>query len=107
MGQSATFTPSPSARQVPPSKPNNLRATHERLDPSHNPTGAAMTQPTATSTEKGAPTTSSSIAPSNSRLTTDDGKISVAQNVVQKIAGMACREISGVYAMGTGGSRAF
>jgi uncharacterized alkaline shock family protein YloU len=42
-----------------------------------------------------------------SRLSTSDGKISVAEGVVQKIAGMACREISGVYAMGTGGSRAF
>ena len=41
------------------------------------------------------------------RLSTQDGKISVAQGVVQKIAGMACREISGVYAMGTGGTRAF
>jgi uncharacterized alkaline shock family protein YloU len=43
----------------------------------------------------------------NSRLNTDTGKISVAQNVVSKIAGMACKEISGVAAMGTGGSRAF
>ncbi len=44
---------------------------------------------------------------SNSRLATDEGKISVAQGVVQKIAGMACREISGVHSMGTGGSRMF
>ena len=41
------------------------------------------------------------------RMTTDDGKISVAQGVVQKIAGVACREISGVHAMGTSPSRAF
>jgi uncharacterized alkaline shock family protein YloU len=41
------------------------------------------------------------------RLTSDDGKISVAEGVVQKIAGMACREVSGVHAMGTGGTRAF
>jgi uncharacterized alkaline shock family protein YloU len=47
------------------------------------------------------------VAPTNSRLNTSDGKISVAQNVVSKIAGMACREISGVAAMGSGGSRAF
>ncbi len=44
--------------------------------------------------------------PTASRLATADGKITVAQTVVQKIAGMACREISGVYAMGTGGTRA-
>jgi uncharacterized alkaline shock family protein YloU len=41
------------------------------------------------------------------RMTTDDGKISVAQGVVQKIAGVACREISGVHAMGASTSRAF
>jgi uncharacterized alkaline shock family protein YloU len=41
------------------------------------------------------------------RLTTDDGKISVAQGVVQKIAGLACREVAGVYSMGTGTARAF
>jgi uncharacterized alkaline shock family protein YloU len=44
-----------------------------------------------------------------SRLNTDDGKITVAQGVVQKIAGMATREVSGVYSMGNGSgtSRAF
>lgn len=41
------------------------------------------------------------------RLTTEEGKISVAEGVVQKIAGMACREMGGVHAMGSGGSRAF
>jgi uncharacterized alkaline shock family protein YloU len=41
------------------------------------------------------------------RMSTDDGKISVAQGVVQKIAGIACREISGVHAMGVSTSRAF
>lgn len=40
-------------------------------------------------------------------LATKDGKITVAQGVVQKIAGIACREISGVHAMGAGASRAF
>src|SRR5208282_5778178 len=41
------------------------------------------------------------------RLATDDGQISVAEGVVQKIAGKACREIAGVHAMGTSGARAF
>jgi len=36
----------------------------------------------------------------------DGGRITVADGVVQKIAGMACREVSGVYAMGTGTTRA-
>lgn len=40
-------------------------------------------------------------------LNTRDGKITVAEGVVQKVAGMACREVSGVYAMGSGTSRVF
>ena len=41
------------------------------------------------------------------RMATGDGQISVAEGVVQKIAGKACREISGVHSMGTGSARAF
>ncbi len=41
------------------------------------------------------------------RLATGEGQITVAENVVQKIAGKACREVGGVHAMGTGGTRAF
>lgn len=40
-------------------------------------------------------------------LVTREGRITVAQGVVQKIAGIACREITGVHAMGGGASRAF
>jgi uncharacterized alkaline shock family protein YloU len=64
----------------------------------------------ATSTEKSTSTATSketSVVATNSRLSTEDGRITVAQSVVQKIAGMATREISGVYTMGSGTSRAF
>ncbi len=70
-----------------------------------------MTNPAATRTEpgrdesRGEGTDLDKPGATNSRLSTADGKITVAQAVVQKIAGMACREISGVYAMGTGGTR--
>ena len=64
-----------------------------------------MTKPTTTSTTA-APPASTDVA-SPTRLHTDQGRISVAQNVVQKIAGMACREISGVHRMGTSSGRAF
>jgi uncharacterized alkaline shock family protein YloU len=63
-----------------------------------------MTQP-ATSKVNQTPATASPAT--RDRLATDDGQITVAENVVQKIAGKACREIAGVHAMGTGGPRAF
>jgi uncharacterized alkaline shock family protein YloU len=67
-----------------------------------------MTQPVA-STVSQTPNTASPAASlaTRDRLATDDGQITVAENVVQKIAGKACREIAGVHAMGTGGPRAF
>lgn len=65
-----------------------------------------MTTPTSTSASVAAPA-STDAAVSTTRLHTDQGRISVAQNVVQKIAGMACREISGVHRMGTSTGRAF
>jgi uncharacterized alkaline shock family protein YloU len=68
-----------------------------------------MTQPAVSKTEKQSPstsTTTSSLA-TRDRMTTDEGQISVAEGVVQKIAGKACREMGGVHAMGTTGARAF
>jgi uncharacterized alkaline shock family protein YloU len=41
------------------------------------------------------------------RRSADGGNVNVDQSVVQKIAGIACREISGVHAMGASTSRAF
>ncbi len=64
-----------------------------------------MTQSSSSKTVAGSSTPEGSASPD--RLNTEDGKISVAQNVVQKIAGMACREISGVHRMGTSTGRAF
>ena len=74
-----------------------------------------MTQPNVTTTPRETSSGTSrpaetAIAPKRatpSGLGGDEGRISVAQGVVQKIAGMACREIAGVYAMGSGGARAF
>lgn len=68
-----------------------------------------MTQPTASRTAEQSPgTTSTAASPATrDRLATGDGQISVAENVVQKIAGKACQEMGGVHAMGTTGARAF
>ena len=67
-----------------------------------------MSQPVGTKTSETPNTTSTTASPATrDRLATDDGQISVAEGVVQKIAGKACREIAGVHAMGTSGSRAF
>jgi uncharacterized alkaline shock family protein YloU len=69
----------------------NFLMTQTSSEPSARP-AKRVTDPSLTGTEQ---------------MTTDDGKISVAQSVVQKIAGIACREISGVHAMGVSTSRAY
>ena len=40
-------------------------------------------------------------------LKTDDGRTSIADSVVEKIAGIAAREVAGIHSMGTGAARAF
>ena len=52
-------------------------------------------------------TTTRASEQTKSALANSDGKISVAQAVVTKIAGLATREVAGVHAMGSGTSRAF
>ena len=68
-----------------------------------------MSQPAASKTGEQTPatTTTTSTPATRDRLATGDGQISIAEGVVQKIAGTACREIAGVHAMGTGGTRAY
>ncbi|MDQ3885684.1 MAG: Asp23/Gls24 family envelope stress response protein [Actinomycetota bacterium] len=68
-----------------------------------------MTQSSSTATESTGipPATRSGTAPARLADETSQGKTTIAASVVQKIAGIAAREISGVYAMGGGVSRAF
>ncbi len=67
-----------------------------------------MSQPASRVSDKQPTTTSTDASPATmDRMATGDGQISVAEGVVQKIAGKACREISGVHSMGTGSARAF
>jgi len=68
-----------------------------------------MSQPTVSRAGGESPATTSTAASpaTRDRMSTDNGQISVAENVVQKIAGKACREMGGVHAMGTTGARAF
>ena len=52
--------------------------------------------------------TSTDLSPSNGQsLVTGQGRTSIADSVVEKIAGVAAREISGVHEMGRGAARAF
>ncbi|MBK0868619.1 Asp23/Gls24 family envelope stress response protein [Saccharopolyspora sp. HNM0986] len=51
--------------------------------------------------------TTGSSSPARLADETSQGKTTIAASVVQKIAGIAAREISGVHAMGGGVSRAF
>jgi len=67
-----------------------------------------MTQPATPKISETPVTAATTASPvTRDQLATGEGQITVAEGVVQKIAGKACREIAGVHAMGTGGTRAF
>lgn len=67
-----------------------------------------MTQSSeTTASTTGTAATRGPSAPSRLADETSQGKTSIAAGVVQKIAGIAAREISGVHSMGGGVSRAF
>ena len=75
---------------------------------------SASDSPISSSTAAGSPLSSPTPAKSRvgadpSRLADDSGqgKTTIASGVVQKISGIAAREVSGVYSMGGGVSRAF
>ncbi len=62
----------------------------------------------STTPSSASPTSPSAVTKSDaSPLQTEHGRTSIADGVVQKIAGLAAREVSGVYALGGGASRAF
>ncbi len=47
------------------------------------------------------------VGSASATLVTEHGRTSIADTVVAKIAGLACREVSGVHDMGVGVSRTF
>ncbi|TKJ16846.1 Asp23/Gls24 family envelope stress response protein [Blastococcus sp. CCUG 61487] len=69
-----------------------------------------MTQSPTSSSSAGTSSSAASGALAQaapSPLQTEQGKTTVADGVVQKIAGLAAREVSGVYDLGGGAARAF
>jgi uncharacterized alkaline shock family protein YloU len=59
-------------------------------------------------TESSSSSASSAVAQASpSVLQTSQGNTTIADGVVQKIAGLAAREVAGVYALGGGAARAF
>jgi len=54
-----------------------------------------------------ASSTGSLATRTSATLESDQGRTTIADGVVQKIAGIATREVSGVYNLGTGTTRAF
>jgi uncharacterized alkaline shock family protein YloU len=65
----------------------------------------STTQSSSSSTSDAAGGALTQAAPS--ALQTNEGNTTIADGVVQKIAGLATREVSGVYALGGGAARAF
>ena len=61
-------------------------------------------QPSATS-QSSSPSSSSMQQAAPSALQTSEGRTTIADGVVQKIASLAAREVSGVYALGGGAAR--
>ena len=66
-----------------------------------------MTQSTSTTTGSTTTSTALSQSASPSVLQSSQGNTTIADGVVQKIAGLAAREVSGVHALGGGAARAF
>ena len=66
-----------------------------------------MPETNAPSTTKAAGSTASAGADINSPLVTDKGNTTIAENVVAKLAGIAAREVPGVFGMGNAARRAF
>lgn len=66
-----------------------------------------MTSPTVAQSGPPAMMAKASPRSSSTDLVSSQGKTSIADGVVQKIAGIATREVSGVYKLGAGAARAF
>ena len=66
-----------------------------------------MTTPTTTSKNGTSGDDALPVPATTSVLVTTHGRTTIADTVVEKIAGLATREVSGVYALGTGVARAF
>ncbi len=64
-----------------------------------------MTAPNAAPSTSKSPAPAEGAASSDSALLTTQGKTSIADTVVSKIAGIATREVTGVYAVGGGAAR--
>lgn len=69
-------------------------------------TSASASTSTSSGTSVPATTSTGASDATKNALSSPDGRISVADGVVAKVAGMAAREMSGVHAMGGGGARA-
>ncbi len=57
--------------------------------------------------DKSAANPAAEVTPVNTALVTSHGRTTIADTVVEKIAGLAAREVSGVYKLGGGAARAF
>src|ERR1700759_2662527 len=71
------------------------------------PMTSASDSPVSSSAPLSASRTGGGANPSRLADDSGQGKTPIASGVVQKIAGIAAREVSGVYSMGGGVSRAF
>lgn len=71
-----------------------------------NPTSGATTKPDGGSRVSGAGAAGTPSREGDSSLVTAQGRTTIADSVVAKIAGIAAREVTGVHALGGGAARA-
>lgn len=74
--------------------------TREPVTRNSGPTTTEMSETSSQSTARMQPST----PPRGSQLTTEQGKTTIADSVVAKIAGIAAREVSGVHELSSGGA---
>jgi uncharacterized alkaline shock family protein YloU len=68
---------------------------------------SSTTPESSSGQQSGASVARSASGNSSTELVTPQGRTSIADGVVRKIAGIATREVNGVHNLGSGGSRAF
>lgn len=100
--------PSSNSPATSPGRPDGPDLSSPRAADGPDPGDAGPRSGSAAITPRvSAPRPAAGMPVRRSELATELGRTSIADSVVSKIAGLACREVSGVHEMGAGTARTF